>query len=180
MQVDSQLSLDSNSCGAAWADIDRLLYYSYALLTSSGWRPYSIIPVLRSDLKGMLYPKTCSSLQLLIVQKTDTENFDSLDYFAHSKDLAGVASEFHLPYMTAYRYMLMSSTELNLWCEKALNEAVLKLEQLAIQSGLILRAVGVDPKRLDQRLGLSSRRLKSYCIFDIVKTNYASGLYINN
>ncbi|SHM79259.1 hypothetical protein [Flavobacterium pectinovorum] len=180
MQVDSRVRLDSNSCGAASADIDRLLYYSYALFTSSGWRPYSIIPVLRSDLNGMLYPQTCSSLQLLIVQRTDTENFDSLDYFTHSKDMAGVASENQLPYITAYRYMLMSSIELNLWCEQAVNDVVLKLELLALQSGLSLQAVAVDPERVDRHLGLSPRRLKSYCIFDIVRTDHAAGLYTNN
>ena len=102
-----------------------------------------------------------------MLQRTDFNHQDLLDYIYQSKEYQTIALEKQADFVEQYIKPLRDETAFTAWMNKISSLAIGLIRQTAISKALTLNVIEIDLDQLDSHLELNVQNLKAYQLFDV-------------
>ncbi|WP_345952191.1 hypothetical protein ABDD95_23800 (plasmid) [Mucilaginibacter sp. PAMB04274] len=148
--------------------IDEIILDIYPHMPSSGAWPFTMIKTDRNKFFGLKMDKTLfAPFQLLVLIRTDFNGKDLLDYVKKSKEYKTIDAAMKNGFLEKYNKVICDEHKFHQWADKTTSLAIGLVAQTALQKGLQIIPIETDLSILDANIGLRTKNLQAYQLFDI-------------
>lgn len=151
-------------------NISSLILEIYLIMPSVGAWPFTIVPLARSQFEGLCMERLLfSSLQLIVLKRTDFGPADLIDYLINSKEYSGIPPERREGFLNSYKHKLQNEKSMTQWYEQIINLGIGITMELARRKEMEIRLVPTELAEVDSHFGFHSKNLQAYQLFDVIQ-----------
>jgi len=148
--------------------IDLFLEEVKASMPSSGFWPFTLLRMEKSDFEGFSFDLQVRSFNLLLfLMRTDFTIMDVKDFLRNSKELSRVPLNLLPGQLDEMLISMDSDKDLDLWKEKIISMCVGIAIQTARNMKLCLKPVYADLSEIDRSFNYNRGHLCSFMLFNI-------------
>jgi len=148
--------------------IDLFLEEVKASMPSSGFWPFTLLRMEKSDFEGFSFDLQVRSFNLLLfLMRTDFTIMDVKDFLRNSKELSRVPLNLLPGQLDEMLISMDSDKDLDLWKEKIISMCVGIAIQTARNMKLCLKPVYADLSEIDRAFNYNRGHLCSFILFNI-------------